>query len=284
MKYGLLKCDDVFEILTRAPFPAEETSADVSSVFDNAVFDNAMNDNAINLGVEQHLAGCYACRALAEALRPATGLFHESMAEEQRSSLPSYHGPKHSLPAAGVAKSVRAAMGDCAVAEPSCRHGSARQKHHGSALQTQRVPANSQRAKAAFSSGLALAALLVFGTAIYTNTNDGGNPALFSQTHSAPPAPMSASNTFSASNAVAPTLGSAEQYLAALGLPAACRAPRNELKNVLASASTFALGGGWRCCTECHAAGKQTSVAGHTAPVNAVAVVRSESCRVCHTP
>ncbi len=269
MKYALLKCDDVFEILTRAPFPAEETSADVSSVFANAVFDNAMN-----LGVEQHLAGCYTCRALAEALRPATGLFHESMAEEQRSSLPSYHGPKHSLPAAGVAKSVRAAMGDCALAEPSCRHGSARQKHHGSALQTQRVPADSQCAKAAFSSGLALAALLVFGTAIYTHTNDGGNPALFSQTHSAPPTPISAAS------AVAPTLGGAEQYLAALGLPAACRAPRNELKNVVASASTFALGGGWRCCTECHAAGKQV----HTAPVNAVAVVRSESCRVCHTP
>jgi hypothetical protein len=68
-------CDDVFEILTRGPFPSgrEEDPA-----------------------VERHLAGCHDCRRLADALRPAVALFHEVLVDHEGEQLPEYRG---SLPA-----------------------------------------------------------------------------------------------------------------------------------------------------------------------------------------
>ena len=66
----MITCDGVFEILTRAPFPAGHK-------------DDAQ--------VELHLAACHECRRLAEALRPAVGLFHEAL-EDESESLPSYVG------------------------------------------------------------------------------------------------------------------------------------------------------------------------------------------------
>jgi organic hydroperoxide reductase OsmC/OhrA len=65
----VIDCDGVFEILTRAPFPT-------GSGCDGAV--------------EAHLGVCHECRRLAEALRPAIGLFHESL--EHSESLPEYDG------------------------------------------------------------------------------------------------------------------------------------------------------------------------------------------------
>jgi len=65
-----MNCDHVFEVLTRGPFPSGDPS-----------------DQA----VEAHLAGCHDCRRLAEALRPALDLFHESLADE-RTGLPGYLG------------------------------------------------------------------------------------------------------------------------------------------------------------------------------------------------
>lgn len=65
----IICCDDVFDVLTRGPFPAG-TPEDAD--------------------VEVHLRGCHECRQLAEALRPAVGLFHESLREG--SLLPSYQG------------------------------------------------------------------------------------------------------------------------------------------------------------------------------------------------
>lgn len=64
-------CDDVFEILTRGPFPAgrEEDSA-----------------------VELHLAACHDCRRLADALRPAVALFHEVLVDHDGEQLPEYRG------------------------------------------------------------------------------------------------------------------------------------------------------------------------------------------------
>lgn len=68
---AVLTCDDVFDVLTRAPFPSGSSDDEV---------------------VESHLAVCHDCRQLAEALRPAVGLFHESMAEESDEMLPAYRG------------------------------------------------------------------------------------------------------------------------------------------------------------------------------------------------
>lgn len=66
-------CDAVFEVLTRGPFPS-----------------GAAEDAA----VERHLRCCHACQSLAEALRPAVALLHESVTEFEGRDLPSYHGPR----------------------------------------------------------------------------------------------------------------------------------------------------------------------------------------------
>src|SRR5437868_14405848 len=69
----LLDCDDVFDRLTRGPFPS-----------------GAADDNA----VESHLCACHECRELAEALRPAVKLMHEAYAGQvpDEDSLPVYRG------------------------------------------------------------------------------------------------------------------------------------------------------------------------------------------------
>lgn len=64
-----IDCDAVFERLTRAPFPG-----------------GGNHDE----DTELHLQACHDCRSLAEALRPAIGLFHESLADGE--SLPEYNG------------------------------------------------------------------------------------------------------------------------------------------------------------------------------------------------
>jgi len=66
-----LTCDDVFDVLTQAPFPAGRSEDD---------------------SVESHLKVCHECRQLAEALRPAVGLFHEVIAEDGEQELPVYRG------------------------------------------------------------------------------------------------------------------------------------------------------------------------------------------------
>jgi hypothetical protein len=67
----LVNCDQVFDVLTRGPFPTGEAS-----------------DEA----VEQHLRACHDCRRLAEALRPAVALLHEAVGSDQAFSLPEYQG------------------------------------------------------------------------------------------------------------------------------------------------------------------------------------------------
>lgn len=64
-------CDDVFDILTREPFPS---------------------GGAEDEFVESHLAVCHECRQLAEAFRPAVGLFHESISAGSDDELPMYRG------------------------------------------------------------------------------------------------------------------------------------------------------------------------------------------------
>ncbi|PQO35353.1 hypothetical protein [Blastopirellula marina] len=58
----LKTCDEVFEILTGAPFPTGEAATDDA--------------------VERHLRCCHECRSLAEALRPATCELSESLPAE----------------------------------------------------------------------------------------------------------------------------------------------------------------------------------------------------------
>lgn len=67
----MMNCDQVFDILTRGPFPTGDMS---------------------DLDVEMHLQTCGACRRLAEALRPAVELFDESVEPHETGSLPGYWG------------------------------------------------------------------------------------------------------------------------------------------------------------------------------------------------
>lgn len=67
----LIGCDEVFDILTRGPFPSGSES---------------------DPAVEHHLRCCHDCRQLAEALRPAVAMFHECLSDEEVRSLPEYHG------------------------------------------------------------------------------------------------------------------------------------------------------------------------------------------------
>jgi len=71
VKCLLLNCDQVFEVLTRGPFPTGEPQ-----------------DEA----VERHLRACHECRQLAEALRPAVALMHEAVSSEEAEQLPEYQG------------------------------------------------------------------------------------------------------------------------------------------------------------------------------------------------
>jgi hypothetical protein len=64
-----MNCDQVFEILTRGPFP---TGTDCDEP------------------VEAHLSQCAACRRLAEALRPALELFQEAVDPDESRDLPGY--------------------------------------------------------------------------------------------------------------------------------------------------------------------------------------------------
>ena len=66
-----LDCDQVFEVLTRGPFPTGAAS---------------------DVIVEAHLSECADCARLAAALRPALELFQETIDVDQRHSLPSYWG------------------------------------------------------------------------------------------------------------------------------------------------------------------------------------------------
>ena len=71
-----MSCDDVFDILTRGPFPSGD---------------------ATDPTVELHLVACHECRQLAEALRPAVDLFHETVPSTELDELPGYHGSLREL-------------------------------------------------------------------------------------------------------------------------------------------------------------------------------------------
>lgn len=66
-----MNCDQVFEVLTRGPFPTGERS---------------------DRQVERHLVRCSSCRRLAAALQPAIELFEEAVTPEESRSLPAYSG------------------------------------------------------------------------------------------------------------------------------------------------------------------------------------------------
>jgi hypothetical protein len=102
MRKLLLNCDQVFDVLTRGPFPTGDES-----------------DEA----VERHLRACHECRQLAEALQPAVELLHESLAREDATDLPEYQGVlaavERSVATAEAARPRRLAVRRLARSTPS---------------------------------------------------------------------------------------------------------------------------------------------------------------------
>ncbi|HUY35314.1 MAG TPA: hypothetical protein VMV69_21395 [Pirellulales bacterium] len=112
----MIHCDDVFDILTRGPFPT-----------------GAVSDGA----VESHLSRCAECRRLAEALRPAIALFREAVTPEESQGLPSYGGHWRADADGGP----NGEFDDSAEPLPLPRHGAApRQMRFSARLCAQAVP------------------------------------------------------------------------------------------------------------------------------------------------
>lgn len=84
-----IHCDNVFDVLTRGPFPTGHES---------------------DAAVERHLAGCHECRELAEALSPAVQLFHEALAPSEGQELPGYRGVYSSARVVELPSALRDAM------------------------------------------------------------------------------------------------------------------------------------------------------------------------------
>lgn len=97
-----MNCDGVFDILTRGPFPSGDDHDDAS--------------------VERHLRACHDCRQLAEALRPAVDLFHESVEAEEGRDLPGYRGALLSPPVDKLSRTVQTAIAQAAPQRPQLDH------------------------------------------------------------------------------------------------------------------------------------------------------------------
>lgn len=113
-----MNCDQVFDVLTRGPFPTG-TSCDGP--------------------VEAHLEACAECRQLAEALRPALELFQEAVDPEESRDLPGYWcslAADHSPPLVSYATPLEARLAPAPRRSESLTH-----EKHWSALTGWRMAA-----------------------------------------------------------------------------------------------------------------------------------------------
>lgn len=99
-----ISCDDVFERLTRGPFPSDADGVAVAT----AEFSHRCD--SVDERVEAHLAACHECRMLAEALRPAASELGLAAALRpgSESQLPLYRGrlPELTVSAAPCERSL----------------------------------------------------------------------------------------------------------------------------------------------------------------------------------
>jgi hypothetical protein len=242
-----LNCDQVFDVLTRGPFPS-----------------GGADDEA----VENHLRACHDCRRLAEALRPAVELLHEAVSDGEALDLPEYQGALAcDLP------------GRRRAAPASPVHETATARLPSPALATETVRARADERAIAASAVRFIAASLIVAVvtilAARAMLSSRGSPVLAGL----------GSGLFSnkVDEPLSDGLPSADALLtlASLKLPAAClplthrpSSPRHaaELADALATGTLDAL----RCCTECHRAG-----ASHGERSRLIAAAE-QSCRGCH--
>jgi hypothetical protein len=249
VKRLLLNCDQVFEVLTRGPFPTGQPE---------------------DVAVEQHLRACHDCRQLAEALRPAISLLHEAVAADEAIDLPEYQGSlpwkrprqERRLSIARLATRREAKQNQPTVAAtPRATIGQPRQPQMVSAVRF-------------IAAGLLIAALglLLSGTMLSSGTRRklSDFTKTFQQPAADPPQQVVALPT---------EMGLLT--LASLKLPATCipltHQPRSaehaaEITAALEDGSLVPL----RCCTECHRAGTPQPKA------EQLIAITQQNCMVCH--
>ena len=273
-----MTCDDVFDKLTRGPFPS-----------------GAPGDDE----VEAHLGHCKECRQLAEALRPAVELFQEAVGPDECYGLPGYHGPAlwEDRPGATPRSETPAAEEEL----HSLPMFGVQQEWHRDGATSQRRPLDWWRFRAAFGAGRrdasgasaydmsTRASAFRFAAAILLGiTIAAGSLGLMAQKggstrSSGAGAPLMARAGVASSDGRG---SSGQRWLAALGLPAACM-PQRGAHKLYDEGSKPALDGvqlafvdnasmRQDCCTECH----------HTAGVGGLSVEAQatvvRACSACH--
>jgi hypothetical protein len=249
VKRLLLNCDQVFDVLTRGPFPTGEPE-----------------DEA----VEQHLRACHECRQLAEALRPAVSLLHEAVSADQAVDLPEYQG---SLPHAESQRRLSVVRLAAAIRPAHPDRESNRQR-----VATSR-PTAAQSAVRYIAASLLVGFLLVLIYGIAIAPGGGRRIALLPEGFLAP-------RSAAAELADGAPSEKGLLTLASLKLPAACLPPTHrpisaehaaEIVAALASGSMESL----HCCTECHHAG-QAQTASRQPQGAQLAAISQRNCQACH--
>jgi hypothetical protein len=244
----LLNCDQVFDVLTRGPFPTGEPEDDA---------------------VERHLRACHDCRQLAEALRPAVALLHEAITPDEALELPEYQGD---LP---WKRPERRRLSMSRLVSPSPAHPKTRPAKPPTSL-----PAAAARPERRQSFvRLFAAALLVFaiGAIIF---GFAAAPTGSKQLAIAPQRLFSATESATEFVNAMPTEKDL-LTLASLNLPAAClplthRPVSAEQASEIAAALANGSFGSLQCCTECHRSGLPQNGIAHLAALAKV------NCQTCH--
>ncbi len=247
MKRLLLNCDQVFEVLTRGPFPSGDPQ-----------------DEA----VERHLRACHECRQLAEALRPAVALMHEAVSSEEAEQLPEYQGslPWQRRPGRRMFATAHLAISPnqpppvVRKSVPAERLGQARRPQFVSAIRV-------------IAASLIMAALgLLFGGSVFSpNSGTRGEPVVGANVPREP-GRLLADGVPSAQGLI--TLASLK--LPTTCLPAAHRPISAEEARQIADAMSSGTLSGLRCCTECHHAGISRPAAAN------LVLAAQQSCQACH--
>ena len=225
-------CDHVFDVLTRGPFP------------------RYCADDA---DVEAHLKVCYDCRHMAEALRPAVGLFHEAIETEEKHTLPRYRGQLE------VARDEL--MGRVRTVEMDRRPP----RNH-----VRRKPARFPTGPYFRASHIAIVPLLMIGLCAVLFSALNGS---FSDSATRHPVSLGSAGGFQLDR-------EGRHLLASLSLPLACddvATPWDPMHPAHAVAGSSEINvRHYVCCTRCHAAGYE-----QRPRIDDVATV-SRACGACH--
>jgi hypothetical protein len=229
VKRPLISCDQVFDVLTRGPFPTGDP---------------------VDEAVERHLRACHECRQLAEALRPAVALMHEAVAADQAIDLPEYQG---ALP---WTRPQRRRLSVVRLAEPPAPQRPAQ------SVAPPKPPARVERRQPQWlSAGRLIAASLLiaglgfwFGGAFSSPSLVSPQPAIQSAAEGVP----SAQGLLKLASLKLPAACGIPLTHQPLSLDHAA-----EIATGLANGSLDAL----HCCTECHYAGAKQGSAVHLAAV-----------------